>query len=184
MLGNGSLTTSTGVSSGVAWQQGAVGLNAAFSLSAKGSNLPLQSWPLAYWPDSSIKWIGLATVLPVRALGPVSLSTGTVSFSAGTLSVKNDSKSVTVDTDALNCTIPIRVSNIIDSMSISGKNVAGPSQLVSILQSGPADNREDSPKRKRYVGNVKHVTVEQQSPVRAVAKIEDMHCGWTTYRYR
>ena len=43
-----------GISWGVPWPQGSVGRNSAFSLSAQGSGLPLQSWPLAYWPDGSI----------------------------------------------------------------------------------------------------------------------------------
>ena len=133
LLGNGPLSTSTGVSWGVPWPQGAVGRNVAFSLSAQGSNLPVQSWPLAYWPDGSIKWTGLATVLPVGFQGPVSLSTGAASPSSGALSVKTDSKSVTVDTGALKCSIPLIGSNIIDSMTLGGKNIAGASQLVCVL---------------------------------------------------
>jgi len=173
---------STGVSWGVPWAQGAIARGSNFNLGAQGSSLPLQSWPLAYWPDGSIKWTGLATVLPVGFQGPVSLSTGAASASAGTLSVKTDSKSVTVDTGALKCSIPLSGSNIIDSMSLGGKNIAGASQLICVLQSGPADNPEDSPKRERYLSNMKHVTVEQQGPVRAVVKIEGMHRGTQSKR--
>ncbi len=173
---------STGVSWGVPWAQGAIARGSNFNLGAQGSSLPLQSWPLAYWPDGSIKWTGLATVLPVGFQGPVSLSTGAASASAGTLSVKTDSKSVTVDTGALKCSIPLSGSNIIDSMSLGGKNIAGASQLICVLQSGPANNPEDSPKRERYLSNMKHVTVEQQGPVRAVVKIEGMHRGTQSKR--
>jgi hypothetical protein len=166
----------------VPWPQGAVARGAGFSLSAQGKDLPLQSWPLAYWPDGSIKWTGFASVLPAGFQGPVSLSTGAASATAGTLSVKSNTKSVTVDTGTLQCSIPLSGSNIIESISIGGKNIAGTGQLVCVLQSGPADNPEDSPKRERYLSNVKHVTVEQSGPVRGVVKIEGMHRGTVSKR--
>jgi hypothetical protein len=148
-----------------------------FGLSAQGSSLPVQSWPMASWPDGSIKWTGFATVLPAGLQGPVTLSTGTAASAGGSLSVKTESNSVTVDTGALRCSIPTTGPDLIRSMSIAGKDIAGAGQLVCVLQSGPANNPEDSPKRERYVSDVKHVTVEQQGPVRAVIKIEGMHRG-------
>jgi hypothetical protein len=67
-------------------------------------------------------------------------------------------------------------------MSMGGKDIAGVGQLVCILQSGAEGNPEDSPKRERYVSDVKHVTVEQQGPVRGVVKIEGMHRGVASKR--
>jgi hypothetical protein len=171
----------TGISWGVPWAQGAVGRNAAFNLSAPGSSLPLQSWPLAFWPDGSVKWTGFATVLPTGFLGSVTLAPGAATAS-GTLSVTNDGKSVVVDTGALKCVIPLADANLISSMSIGGKNIAGASQLICVLQSGAANNPEDSPRRERYLSEVKRVTVEQQGPVRAVVKIEGTHRGTQSKR--
>src|SRR5476649_3101444 len=54
-----------GVSWGVPWPQGTLARDATFNLvDAQGKSLPLQTWPLAYWPDGSLKWSGLATVVP------------------------------------------------------------------------------------------------------------------------
>jgi hypothetical protein len=170
-----------GVSWGVPWSQGAVPRAATFNLRAQGKELPLQSWPLAYWPDGSIKWSGFATVVPVGMAGPVTLATGS-SAASGTLKVTNDGKSVVVDTGALKCSIPLTGSDIISSMSIAGKDVTGASQLVCILQNGPETNPEDSPTREKYLSDIKHVTVEQQGPVRAVVKIEGMHRGTVSKR--
>src|ERR1700712_5001082 len=55
---------SAGLSWGVPWPQGSVAHNAAFHLSSEGKDLPLQSWPMAYWPDGSMKWVGFASVVP------------------------------------------------------------------------------------------------------------------------
>jgi hypothetical protein len=50
---------------GVPWPQGAVPPGATFNLTdAAGHAAPLQTWPLAYWPDGSLQWSGLATVVP------------------------------------------------------------------------------------------------------------------------
>jgi len=48
------LLVDSGVSFGVPWSNGAVKPDATFSLSSEGKQLPLQSWPLAYWPDGSL----------------------------------------------------------------------------------------------------------------------------------
>src|SRR5580698_7912716 len=72
--------------------------------------------------------------------------------------------------------------NIFDSMSIGGKDVAGPSQLVCVLQNGPETYPEDAPAREKYLSDVKKVTVEQSGPVRAVVLIEGMHKGATSGR--
>jgi hypothetical protein len=170
------LALDSGVSFGVPWPRGAVAPGSTFSLAAQGAALPLQSWPLAYWPDGSIKWTGFATVVPAGMAGPVTLSTGS-SAASGSLTVTNDGKSLLVDTGALKCSIPLSGQNIIDSMSIGGKVVAGAAQLVCILQNGPETDPEDSPTREKYLSDVKHVSVEQSGPVRAVVKIEGMHRG-------
>ena len=72
LLGN-EPTLSTGISWGVPWAQGAVRPNTPFALSGNG-HLPLQSWPMAYWPDGSLKWSGFATVVPAGLTGPITLS--------------------------------------------------------------------------------------------------------------
>jgi YetA-like protein len=181
LLGNQPPVVPTGISWGVPWPQGTVRPNANFSLNATGVSLPLQSWPLAYWPDGSIKWTGFASVLPAGFQGPVILSPGSAP-SSGTLSVNRDGKSITIDTGALKCSIPLSGSDLFNSISLGGKSIAGAGQFVCILQSGPANNPEESPKRERYVSEVKRVTVEQQGPVRAVVKIEGMHRGTQSKR--
>src|SRR5436190_4404238 len=43
------LTLDSGVSFGVPWQQGSVPRSSTSQLSSDGKQMPLQSWPLAYW---------------------------------------------------------------------------------------------------------------------------------------
>ena len=167
----------SGVSFGVPWPQGVVGRDSTFSLSADGKPLPVQSWPLAYWPDGSMKWSGFATVVPAGLAGAVTLSTGSAAVS-GALSVTNDGTSVVVDTGALKCVIPLAGgANLVDSMTVEGRAVVGAGQLVCILQNGPEGNPDEAQPREKFVSLVKKVTVEQSGPVRAVVKFEGVHKG-------
>jgi hypothetical protein len=176
------LSLDSGVSFGVPWAQGSVLRTSTFRLSSEGKHLSLQSWPLAYWPDGSLKWTGFATVVPAGLSAPMKLSIGQ-SEVTGSLRVTNDGKSVTVDTGSLKCVIPVTGSaNLIDSITIDGRAVVGVGQLVCILQSGPQTNPEDSPSREKFLSQVKKVTVEQSGPVRAVVKFEGVHKGVTSRR--
>ena len=181
-LGKNLPTMPTGVSWGVPWAKGQVHRDAKFHLNTADQNLPLQTWPLAYWPDGSVKWSGFATVLPASFSSDVTLSPGDSSTS-GNVSVKTDGKFILVDTGALQCSIPLAGSaNLIDSMTIQGRNVVGAGQLVCILQTGPDGEAEEARPREKFVGSVHKVTVEQSGPVRAVVKFEGMHKGATSGR--
>ncbi len=167
-----------GVSWGVPWAQGAVPRETTFNLTdAAGKSLPVQTWPLAYWPDGSLKWSGFATVAPAESKGAFMLATGPSTAPTGTLRVTNDGQSILVETGALTCSIPLSGPYVVDSISIGGREIARAGQLVGILQDGPATNPEDAPKREKFFGAVKKVTVEQSGPVRAVVKVEGIHHG-------
>ncbi len=181
ILGAQPLRIDSGVSFGVPFAPGAVKRGVGFALSAQNTQLPLQSWPLAFWPDGSIKWMGLATVVPAGISGPVILSpaaTGTV----GDVKVAITAQRITVDTGPMQCTIPQTGSNIIDLITVGGKNVTSDGRLVCILQKGAQTEHEDSPPRERFTSYVKKVTVEQNGPVRACVKIEGVHKGITAGR--
>jgi YetA-like protein len=173
---------SSGVSWGVPWPQGAAPRETTFNLTdAAGKSLPVQTWPLAYWPDGSIKWSGLATAAPAGLSGDLTLAAGAPGVS-GSLKLTQNGKSIIVDTGTLQCVIPLSGQNLVDSLSVGGTEVARAGQLVCILQDGPATDNVDAPKREKFLSVVKQVTVEQSGPVRAVVKFEGFHQGTVSNR--
>ena len=174
----------SGVSWGVPWPQGAVQAGSTFSMTAQGKRLPVQYWPLAFWPDGSLKWSGFAMVAPAGLPGPLTLSTGEEAESgSGALTVTNLARSIVVDTGALQCSIPrAGGANLVESMTIEGRAVAGAAQLVCILQKGPEGDTEDVRPREKFVSLVKKVTIEQSGPVRAAVKFEGVHKGVASRR--
>ncbi|HVT87767.1 MAG TPA: hypothetical protein VHD56_02860 [Tepidisphaeraceae bacterium] len=166
----------SGVSFGVPWPKGAVKKEQTFTIkSADGKSLAVQSWPLAYWPDGSIKWTGFATIAGPDAAGPLQIAPGAADAVAQSVEVSQSNDSVDIDTGFVKARISKSGANLIDSMTVDGKEVARHGHLELILQNGPQEDWVNMPPRQMFVSNIKKVTVEQSGPVRAVVKIEGMH---------
>jgi hypothetical protein len=177
-LGGTAAPTATGVSWGVPWPKGAIKSDQKFSLaSAEGKTLPLQTWPLAYWPDGSLKWSGFATVAGPEQKGALKLAaTEAAPASDGAkVVVRRSTTTVEIDTGVLRVRLLNWGSNLIESMSIGGREVARQGRLVCLLQDRPDDASDESPRREKFFGKVTKLTVEQQGPVRAVVKLEGVH---------
>src|ERR1039457_3343833 len=158
-LGGAGPGTEVGVSWGVPWARGTVSRTQTFALTGNdGKPLPLQQWPLAYWPDGSIKFTGFATV--TGAAGPFRLAPGMPA--AGSLKVTApEGGPIEIDTGKLRCRIG---SSLIDSMTIDGRVVARDGRLVCVLDSGS-----------EVTSSVRKGTGGQTGTVRAVVKIEGVH---------
>src|SRR4051812_18930146 len=73
-LGGTPPATAANVTWGVPWPQGAVPAKTSMQLTdAAGKQIDVQSWPLAYWPDGSLKWTGHAIAAPAGLAGPLKL---------------------------------------------------------------------------------------------------------------
>src|SRR4051812_20597138 len=69
----------TGVSFGVPWPRGGVQKGESLHLvDAKGQPIASQTWPLAYWPDGSLKWTGHAMLADAGIAGPFKIEPGEV----------------------------------------------------------------------------------------------------------
>jgi len=174
-----------GVSFGVPWPRGALPKTQAFALAAAdGKALPVQTWPLAYWPDGSLKWVGVATVAGPALPGEFTLTpVAAAPAPAGpALKVRRSDTTFTIDTGRAQFRIPLHGSNLIDAITVDGREVARDGRLVCILQDGPDGDAADSAPRESYVTRVDQVTLEQSGPVRAVVKIQGMHLGTRSAR--
>jgi len=179
-LGDKAPLLNAGVSFGVPFARGTMPKDQTFSLAAAdGKSLPVQSWPLAYWSDGSLKWAAIATVATPATEGAFTVKPGASAPTAGQPVVRVSASDTTfeVDTGRIQARIPKWGGSFIDSISIGGHEVARKGELVCILQSGPDGDAADAPPRERFGTKVDTVTMEQSGPVRAVVKIEGKHRG-------
>ena len=162
----------SGVSFGVPWPRGTVRKEQTFALTAAdGKALPVQSWPLAYWPDGSMKFTGFATVAG-PAVASARIAPGTPAAPGQAVKVSQSATSIEIDTGVMQCRIAQQGAAILESIAMGGQTVAGPAQLVCLSE----DRSTASAYRfGEFGGSVRKVTVEQSGPVRAVVRIEGVH---------
>jgi hypothetical protein len=151
----------TGISFGVPWPRGTVRKDQSFTLTADSQALPLQSWPLAYWPDGSVKWSGFATVANPTSTGALKLAPGSAA-APQRLTVTQTANAIEIDTGRLQARIPKQGAHFLDSITMEGRVVARDGRLVCRLED-------------EFTSDIRAVTVEQSGPVRAVVKIEGVH---------
>lgn len=165
----------SGVSWGVPFPRGTVAKSDTFTLTmADGKGLPLQSWPLAYWPDGSIKFGGFATTAPAGSSGPLSLARGNSSAGGPAVQVHETDAAIEIDTGRVRCRIAKRGQAFLDFMEMEGHQVVGQARLVCSLEdrSGLATG---ALRFREFTGDVRNATVEQSGPVRATVKLEGVH---------
>ena len=164
-----------GVTFGVPWARGSVRNGQAFTLAdGSGKALPAQTWNLAYWPDGSIKFTGVATVAGPSAAGPMRLAPGVDTAPVSPIQVTQSPDAIDIDTGKLRCRVPKQGAHLIDSMAVDGRVVARDGRLICTLEDRSQSNALRFPE---FTSQVKSAAVEQNGPVRTVVKIEGTHSG-------
>lgn len=173
-----------GSSWGVPFEKGAVRPDAVFELFSGGTGVPVSTWPLAYWPDGSLKWLGLAAVaeLGMNSLtldvkpAPKKGRRTAVQEPAGLAEQTSDG--ILVNTGAMTCLFPASGDSFIRDMKFGDGTVVSAASLVAILEKreGRIVEYED------FSGAVSSVTLMQNTPLRAVVKIEGRHRSMTGSR--
>ncbi|MGW7243084.1 exo-rhamnogalacturonan lyase family protein [Streptomyces sp. NPDC054804] len=172
-LEDGGLGAAPGSTVGVPWPMGAFREGQTFALTDEGGeDVPVQSWPIAYWPDGSLKWTahavssgsGTLTLAPGDTVAPdrkvtVSTSGGTVDVSTGVISVK----------------IGKNGSTLVKSVTRGSTEIARNGRLVLVRQPEIEDEDQGAVRTERFDGAIDAVTVEQKGPVRAVVRIDGKH---------
>ena len=172
---DGTGETAGGVTWGVPWPKGTVKPDSGFQLLADSAEKPVQSWPLAYWPDGSLKWTAHATTGLAGenwSIQPVKAKT-----LAGKPLIRENASHLTVDTGKLRCTIAKSGNALFEMLSTEGKTTAANARLVLLVQRQDSDQEETGFSVSRFEGRISKLAVEQNGPVRAVVKVEGAHAG-------
>jgi len=178
---------STGVTWGMPWPQGKHKHTVTHFVlrEAGGAPIALQSWPLAFWPDGSLKWT--AHALPVNAkpgAGPWEIvANSNAVMPAERVNVKDDGAGLEIDTGAIVCRINRTSRFVIDSISRNGHVSLREGRLVLLSQDQSGGGAEALVHHEAFESRVDRVVIEQRGPVRAVIRIEGAHEGMTGRRW-
>ena len=168
----------TGTTFGVPWRRGALRKDQAFVLSSARGDLASQSWPIAYWPDGSLKWT--AHALPAQDVAPERLRlrpagaparAGQTPTPTLTLTVSERPDAIVVDTGIIACTIPRQGNEIVRSIRRDGRDIARAGRLVALSDNAP----DGSATQTAFESRLQRVTLEQRGAQRSVVKLEGLH---------
>jgi hypothetical protein len=168
-----------GVTWGTPWPRGQVKAVKQFALRAPGVTLPLQSWPLAYWPDGSLKWTAhaLAPGQPTGD-GPFEvIAQRGAPKATDTIKVVERADRFEIDTGVMTCGINRQGSIIVDSIKRGERGALRDAKLVLLRQDRAAGDDAASIEQENFESVIGTVTLEQRGPARAVIKVEGKHAG-------
>ncbi|WP_075661816.1 exo-rhamnogalacturonan lyase family protein [Streptomyces acidiscabies] len=158
---------------GVPWPMGAFQEDQAFAVTdADGKDVPVQSWPIAYWPDGSLKWTAHAVS---SGDGKLTLAPGTPTAPGKKVTVYKSGGTIDVSTGVVDVKIGKSGATLIKSVKRGSTEIAKNGRLVLIRQPEIEDEDQGTVKTERFEGAISEVTVEQDGPVRAVVRIDGKH---------
>ncbi|MFD2163420.1 hypothetical protein ACFSJU_13515 [Paradesertivirga mongoliensis] len=181
---------SAGATWGVPWPKGQLKKNAGFTAETpSGSKIPLQSWPLAYWPDGSLKWTGHALGAETGKAKNLRLLPGKPSVPATPLRVTESADFIDINTGIISCRVEKKGNTVISSLSREGKETATKGRLVLLCQDKTEPGDDGTIRTEQFIGEISSVVVEQKGNVRSVVKLEGRHTntqgtGWLSFIIR
>ena len=162
-----------GTTWGMPWPRGTMVKGQEFGATgADGKPVPLQTWPLAYWPDGSLKWTGHATVAD-PAPAKLTVAAGKPATPAQAVTVQEEVPGFVIDTGVIRCRIA-GGDYIIQDIERNGKIIVREGLLVCIRQDGSGETHT-MVRPECFTSYIEKITVEQRGPVRAVIKLEGKH---------
>ncbi|KAK7436031.1 hypothetical protein VKT23_019333 [Stygiomarasmius scandens] len=172
-------TTPNGTAFGIPWPQGEIDKTTPIAVTAGSTGIPVQTWPMAYWPDGSLKWTGHALSANGGLSESLSLAPGVPTEPENPVSVSQSGSSITVTTGGFEAKINTSGTTLISSLSLNGSAQAQNGVLVLHLQDAPDEPELTGSKPSVFEmqGRVDNVVVEQSGPVRAVLKITGKYTG-------
>src|SRR4051794_14834869 len=172
-LEDGGLGAAPGSTVGVPWPKGTYDAHQTFALTdAAGKSVPVQSWPLAYWPDGSLKWTAHAVS---SGNGKLTLTPGPPEVPAAKVTVDNRGGSIDISTGVISARIAKSGSTLVRSVRRGATEIAKNGRLVLIRQPEIEDEDQGATKFERFDSAISKVEVEQDGPVRAVVRIDGKH---------
>lgn len=173
------------VSFGVPFDKGGIFPESVLELkAADGGNVPIDIWPLAYWPDGSVKWSGIAGVIPAGTekltLEKVGKKTNARSKAGKTngeasISVIETPQSIQVETGVISVSISRRGEYLVDSILYKGVKVGEKARLICGTQSEPVLESTSKVTFTNYISELKTAAVERSGDVRTLVKLEGVH---------
>ncbi|MFP4540978.1 MAG: Tat pathway signal sequence domain protein [Opitutales bacterium] len=167
-----------GTTLGTAWPMGLVDPASGFRLEDPSGQLPsvaVQSWPLAYWPDGSLKWSGHAVAPEFFEGEGFDLRPVAEAPIEGALRVVESDEVIEIDTGTMRVRVPKGGDRLIRSIDRDGHPSVRNGRLVALRQDQDRAEPGNPLEVAAFQSRIDRVELEQSGPQRAVVRLEGMH---------
>ncbi|WP_338789451.1 hypothetical protein [Metabacillus sp. FJAT-53654] len=165
----------SGVSWGVPWERGILNREETLCLmDDNGKKTPIQSWPMAYWPDGTVKWTGHSAVF-LENEQSYELTVGETQIPESPLQVIDSENQIIVDTGEIQCIINKQGTNFIEEIVSDSKVIGNKGKLISIQEVRDETSGKKTIQEIPLESNIKDAIVEQNGSVKCVIKIDGEH---------
>ena len=108
----------------------------------RNQEIPVDTWPLAYWPDGSVKWSGVAGVIPAGTerltLEKAPRKAKTINKQPNaSIAITETPENIQIETGLISVFIPRHGDFLIDSLLYKGTKVGEKARLICNTQSEP-----------------------------------------------
>ncbi|MEU4263570.1 exo-rhamnogalacturonan lyase family protein [Streptomyces argenteolus] len=171
----GGLGAAPGSTLGVPWPQGQHAKDQTFALATEdGKDVPVQTWPIGYWPDGSLKWTAHAVGPEVTAEKFV-LTAGSPAAPKNKVTATRSGGHITVSTGVITAKLGTSGSALVRTVTRGSTEIAGNGRLVLLRQNEIEDGDQGYEKYERFESVIDEAAIEQDGPVRAVVRIDGKH---------
>ena len=173
---SGHVSDGLGVTWGIPWGEGELQRDELLSLiGSQGEDIPVQTWPTAYWPDGSVKWSAHASSIHGERSDSYVLSKGVSAVPSTSVSVTETEDTIDVDTGTIKCRLNRTGSSIIRSIHREGSLICSEGKLQCIREERHVTSGSKTFKEHTFTSFISKAVVEQKGPVRAVVRVEGKH---------
>jgi len=161
---------------GYPWPRGTRYSEAGYQLTGAGA-VPVQTWPLAWWPDGSIKWTAHAIPANAALTAPGEVQPGKATTPDQAILVREQADTIKVVNGPVQWEIGTRGKAIIRTASHGQREVLNTVRLVAQSVAAVDDEGLAAGPRNAFTATIEKATIEQRGPVRAVIKLDGKHAG-------
>lgn len=168
-----------GATWGMPWPRGLHRASTRFVLQDGERSVALQSWPLGFWPDGSLKWTAHALAGGQRlGDGPFEVvATRRPPEPDTPLRVRESEAAIEIDTGTIVCRVLRKGPHLIESIARGGRECLRNGKLIALRQDRPAIDGDGTIAQEICESRIETATLEQRGPLRAVVKLEGRHAS-------
>ncbi|WP_437920343.1 hypothetical protein [Sphingobacterium sp. LRF_L2] len=172
---NGTTSLPIGVTFGVPWSPGEVKTTDNFALqNQEGKQAQLQTWPLAFWNDGSVKWSAFASA-GTPLLQEEDISLVKTRTTANSMQVEENETAILIDNGILRIQFPKKGKHPIDRVWIANRLIGKDMLLQVLLQEHPDTDYETTGEIKPWHSTIDQVQIENQGSERILVQVSGNH---------